>query len=275
MNFTYTITWPNPHDAEAPHQFYNALRAGVVRNNSQPGGARFPFDCPYEVGLARSLEEPPGWMVAILAVQVADARDAQGADTVPLLVAWIDQCRPGGLPGEASLTSAPANHIKLASELGAGYKVVDSFGTFAGEPTLKDLEREAPTPPAETPPPQKITIPADPAAKVTPIPPAPQPQPPPKPISKPAPRPTAQASPAAGIPGEVTCLRVGLIAGGALLGLAGLALAAVLALAQSSPGASSGPGELVLALLCCPLPALVLGAGLIVLGAILPKLLKR
>ncbi len=273
MNFCYTITWPDPRDPQSPRQFYSTLRAGVARNNSQPGGARFPFDGPYEVGLARSLDGLPAWSVVVLAVQVADARDAQGADTVPLLAAWIEQCHPGGLPGEASLTSAQASHIKLASELGASCEVVDSFGTFAGEPTLEDLAREAPATPVELPLPQKIVLPADPAAKVTP---APQSQPPLKPAQKPIPRPTAQASSAGNVPGEVTaCLRVGLVAGGGLLGLAGLALAVVLALAQSSSTASSGPGEIILALLCCPLPALVLGAGLIVLGAILPKLLKR
>lgn len=279
MNIRYTITWPDPRDAQAPRQFYEALRAGVARNNSQPGGARFPFDCPYEVGLMRSIEGQPDWMVAILAVQVVDSRDAQGADMAPLLSAWIEQCHPDGLSGEASLTSAPANHIKLASELGSGYEVIDSFGTFAGEPTLADLAREAPaapTPPAETPPPLKSTVAVDPAAKNTPVKPAPRSPSPLKPGSKPTPRPAAQASPATVIPGEVTtCLRIGLIAGGALLGLAGLALAVLLALAQSSSSASSGPGEIVLALLCCPLPALVLGVALVVFGAILPKFMKR
>ncbi len=65
-----------------------------------------------------------------------------------------------------------------------------------------------------------------------------------------------------------------MILAGALLGLAGLVIAAALALAQADSGAASSPVELILPLLCCPLPLLGLSVGLIVFGAILPKLVK-
>ncbi len=283
MNILYTITWPASDSGDLPRQFFEQLRAGVAQ------GARFPFDCPYEVALVRAAQSPDatppahGWAVAVLAMRVTTTEIGASEHTVPEMEKWFQQCIPGGIPAGSTIQSTEARHLKLASELEADFDVVENFGTFVGEP-----DAEAPAPAAAPPPPvspkeapkagfgQPLTQEAQKILTSPPVSTPPDGFSPPLAAAPPARPAQSDDSDKLG-----TCLGIGLMAGGVLLIPVSLLLGALLALGQFSTDPTTGGAtntsttDFVLLLACCPVPLLVLAVGMILLGVYLPRWMKQ
>jgi hypothetical protein len=275
MNILYIITWPESNSEETSRQFYEQLRSSVAR------GARFPYDCPYEIALVRASDTPDatpplaGWAVATLANSVAADSIGDTGHTVPKLESWFNQCIPGGIQPGRSIHSAHATHLKLASELRPDYDIIANFGTFVGEPEL-----EIPEKPVESNPAQSIEAETSKAGRgqtlsfaqaVEKL----QGTPPPPSVNTVTPRPA--------ISNKVsTCLGLGMMITGVILIPVSLVVAALLAFgvfytdpSSASTTAQTSVGEFFLYLACCPLPVLVLGVGLVTLGIFIPRWLKE
>jgi hypothetical protein len=268
MNILYTITWPEIDSEETPRLFYGQLRASVAH------GARFPYDCPYEIALVQASTTPDAtppaaaWAVAVLANSVASETLGGTEQTVPLLEGWFRQCVPGGIPPGGLIHSGHATHLKLASELRPDYVIIENFGTFVGEPEIelpaKPLSAEAVALKALVG--QPLSAEAQRALASLPS----------RPLA------TAPVNPLPAIPNTVsTCLGVGLMIAGVILIPVSLVLGALMAFGQfSSAPATAGSTttsttDFIFLLACCPLPILILGIGMIFLGIFLPRWLKQ
>lgn len=277
MNILYTITWPGTHSGELPRQFFNQLREGVAR------GVSFPFDCPYEVALVHATEAPDAtppahdWAVAVLAMRVTTNEIGATDNTLPVLEGWFKQCAAPDVISQGSvIESTEASHLKLESELRTDYDIVESFGTFVGEP---EAAPEGSTPTTARPP----LSPESEALKALVEHPGSQGNPPPPT------RPTAPTTPPPYVPPARandseklgTCLGILLMAGGVLLIPVSILLGALMALGQFSPNtetsstSTTSTTEFIMLLACCPLPILVLGVGLILMGIFLPRWIKQ
>lgn len=280
MNILYTITWPNSASDEQPRQFYEQLRAGAAR------GVPFPFDTPYEVGLVHVTETPDAtppahdWAVAIMAMSVATEEMGAADRTLPVLENWFKACAPEGIaPG--AVQTAEASHLKLESELRTDYEVVSSFGTFVGEPEADSAAPAAPPKPALTTEMEalKAVVNEPLAPKIEPVSAAvPPPVPPPPPVTPPPATAPATANDSNTLS---TCVGIGFMAAGVLLIPVSILLAALFAMGQFSTNPETGAAttttmtDFVLILACCPLPLLIMGIGLILLGVFLPRWIKQ
>jgi hypothetical protein len=293
MNFLYTITWLDSDQEETARLFYGKLRASIA------GGARFPFDGPYEVALARASSTPDAtpppadWAVVFLVMRFAANELGASDQSLPQLENWFSQCIPGGIPAGARIMPGQATHLRLDSELSPDYKVVGSFGTFVGEPEVAPPQAAGESKPAEAA--EAAKAPLSPEAEalkaLVGLPLTDQlkaalnrqallaPPPPPSRVET-YPPPAAPAKPAFS-PTARTCLGLALLISGVLLVPVSLVLGALMALGQFTPPDPSSTipptstTDFIFLLACCPLPILVLGAGLILLGVFLPRWMKN
>jgi hypothetical protein len=278
MNILYTITWPGTHSEELPRQFFDQLRQGVAR------GVSFPFDCPYEIALVRATETPDAtppahdWAVAVLAMRVTTHEIGATDNTLPALENWFKECAaPGEIPQGSVVESAEASHLKLESELRTDYVLVESFGTFVGEP---EPEPEG-SPPTSARPPLSPESEALKALVEHPVIAQEAPKPPTSPTTPTPPPPYVPPALSNDTEKLGTCLGILLMAGGVLLVPVSVLLGALMALGQFSPNTEPGSAaansiaEFIMLLACCPLPILILGVGLILLGVFLPRWIKQ
>ncbi len=263
MNILYTITWPEIGSKQVPKQIFEQIRSAVGQ------GLKFPFDCPYEVALVKAdgADDNPQ-MVVILGVSTTPLLVGDCSSTLPQITDWLNHCLPTEVHLNGGVISArPATHLKIEPELGEGYQLIANFGTFVGEPDLK-----RPDPPPAVVGSAQVKVEGE------------KPRATPTAVSVPLKAPAAKAAartPAISSTAR-SCITISLLVSGVLAIPISLVLGAVLALGEFSQDPTSttatapgSPGEFALILLCCPIPILVLGIGLILLGIYLPRWLKE
>ncbi|HEX2980296.1 MAG TPA: hypothetical protein VHO48_08535 [Anaerolineaceae bacterium] len=288
MNLLYAVSWYYSGASDEARAFYLALRRGVAQGKS------FPIPCPYEVALVHALPNPDSyWMVAVLALRNTPGDDS--LDTTNRINDWFKEC---GAAGWEDKETRSARAVSVESELGSGYEVTDSFGTFVGEPNPGD-----PEPPAEAPE-EHPTGPSEPPAIETAAPIAllPEPASAAAPITEPvtepaspaqvtadligalggAPRPQPAAPyavPAPAAPQSGTrpnsCFGIGLTVLGVMLVIGGFGVGLLFLLGQIAGESENSFEDFLLAIACVPLPVVIAGAVLLALGVFLTRRARR
>lgn len=269
MNILYTVLWTD--NEELPRASFQRLRDAVAR------GERLPFDGPYEVALVR---EPTGQVaVAVLALTANAPIAGDAASSLPEFTGWFARMAlTGGAPAP-SYDAQPAQHLKLASELGPSALVLENFGTFVGEPdeaapgvaapgmaapgmAAAPVVMVAPVQPAPAAAPFQAVAAAAPAPARVPIPPV-------------APAAAAQTGLSSGC---ATALRVTLLVGGILLLVGGVCVGSLGVIGYFIPSSNIDPqtdtGNFILGMAVCFLPVILAGGVLVVIGILLPRWLK-
>jgi len=276
LNILYTITWPESDSEDSPRKFYEQLRSSVA------SGARFPYDCPYEIALVRASSTPDAtpphavWAVAILANSVTGSSMGALDQTVPELERWFSKYIPGGRTSGSVIHTAEASHLKLASELRPDYDVVENFGTFVGEPEVEPFTETVEAKPMLVSEMEALkTLAGQPLSQEAP---KILTNPPTHPVAPPLKSVTTQPASSNTVS---SCLGLGLMISGVILIPISLVLGALMAIGQfySDPSptntTTTSIGEFLLYLACCPVPVLVLGIGMIFLGVYIPRWLKQ
>lgn len=258
MNLLYTLAWHGPAAEEDARHLYNHLRMATMR------GERFPFGCPYEVALAQQRSTDGEWIIAILAMRGGILGDLERTETIIKLEDWFSRSGADGIRGGQT---RPADHLKVASELGLTYAVTESFGTFVGEP-----EDAAAKKPSEAKP-EPVKTAAEPVVR------------PPETLSEAVARAAATTPPPAGKTVTVnpeTAKSCAAWAGGAaialggLAGLFGLLLALLFVIGQfASEPSDTTMEDFFLIMACFPLPMLIFAAAMIVIGIIVIRQVRK